>query len=198
MNRITTENLHEAFTGTILEPVIAMMLSGEFGAAPDETVKEKDRILGELTIFEKAIYTVANNIADTHNTAVKSMRKSDEHTFDEVLAKNHVETHELLKSLFWRSVKGRLAIGEGADITVREGYVVVETENNPLGGMLFEMLMSSMDLGMGTRTSSLRGFGMMGPLTGMMMEGMGSPHDCTNCPTAIYDGCPLPFKKPRE
>lgn len=116
------------FSESPLAMVVNVLLSNNF-AEINETVTENEKIIGEFTSLEKALYTAKNQIADSHNAAVEDAIKNGG-KFDKLTIEKNKVNFEAIDALFWASIQNR--IGEPAfkndGIGVRNGYKIVQTK----------------------------------------------------------------------
>lgn len=167
---------------TLLGQVNAILESGEFDK-PEEEIQEEETVLGEMTAYEKALFTAFNKSIDKHNELVDKVRAGEADEDD--LALTHY-TCDSLKSLFWTSIKHRLGkpATEPDGLGVRNGWEIVAMNGNGHGHGHG-----------GSRIIQVGGGGLLGALLGAgMPEGV---HDCESCPDHIYYPCSNPDKKPR-
>lgn len=57
---------------TPLGLVNEVLFKGKFAPAPKKPVAKDETVIGELTLFEKAIYTAVRIITDTNNTMIET------------------------------------------------------------------------------------------------------------------------------
>ncbi len=102
--------------------------SGNFSAdGIINSVKEGEKVLTELTDFEKACFTLANQIKDKANSKLKRVGllgvKKEE-------MKDCIEKVETATNLMWISIKERLGESLPESIEIREGWKIVETSED--------------------------------------------------------------------
>jgi len=127
---------------TPLALISGVLLKGEFAPAPDEPVAENEKIIGELTLFEKAVYTARDSIADTNNKLVESaMEQGHEPDMDKISLNKF--NHKTLNSVFWACVRNRLgkACNEQAGIGLRHGYKIVSYPDAKIGNPFLRILL---------------------------------------------------------
>jgi len=108
---------------TILGPVNAILEAGKFKSLEEE-MDEGDIVIGEMTLYEKAIFTASHKAIDKYNEAVVKVRAGEIEADELGLTKSTIDS---LLSLFWTSIKNRLgkpAMEPGA-IGVRKGWQIV-------------------------------------------------------------------------
>ncbi len=169
-------DFQKKFEGTWMERVIGFMISEDFLPAPDEQIAENEKIIHELNLFEKALFSTGNSLVDEFNACIKSLP-----TASNSLSQSQKEKAETLRAdcksmqdFLWKTVRGRLE-KDGHDIQsigIREEYQVVQIlqkqEKDPFGMFLEEVL----------GISVIRCF-----------------HNCDECDS--YEDCNLPIKKER-
>jgi len=166
--------------------VIGALRTGKFAPAPKELVGKREAVIGELTSFEKAVYTAGDSAHDS----IKAIAKANNRMVDETLEKEttidvakvkenktlvklYEKTFEALHALFWASIQQRLgAPAFSHDIGIRRGYKIVQIKSPSIIESLLE-LEENIEL--------------LSKLTS---------HNCDGCDT--YDECNLPIKKPRK
>ena len=148
-------------------------LSGEFAPAPKKPITDKEVILGELTAFEKAIYSARLEVVEQHNALLVDAKKNLElHDPPVIELFKLMKINKMLEMLFWMSIRKRLAASvsekELEDIGLRDEYKIVHFQKKS-GDVAFDFI--------GSLISALEG---------------NASHDCANCPA--YDECDLPIK----
>ena len=96
-------DLYQAQEETILKMVNDVLAKDEF-VLPDQETGENEKILGEMTTYEKAILSACAIIAEKHNAMIK---RSDARDHKEELLSNQVN-HEILNDLLWVTIRHRL------------------------------------------------------------------------------------------
>lgn len=130
---------------TPLADVILVMESGEFlSLPPEEAVKEGEVVIGELTVFEKALITVRGHLADKANLISETNNKMVTEACaagtnidkakvleNKTAHKNVSITIEAFDNLFLSSILSRLGkdVADGHDIGIRKGYLVVRSSH---------------------------------------------------------------------
>jgi hypothetical protein len=167
-------NLEAVLSETILASVIAALSTDQYASAPDKPVGRDDKVIGELTPFEKALFTVKGEIADSYNKLVEAIEKNGEKVDSTMVAKRRIskDTFEAIDSLFWASINSRLGekAYQGDSIAIRKGFQIVQRK----------------------QIDDFKNFLLSGLLKAIEDS---NPHDCETCPD--YDECDLPIKKPR-
>jgi hypothetical protein len=119
-------NLLEMFKETPIKLVLEALESDKNHPAISEPVGKDEIVIGELSDFEKAVWMARSTLCDKFNTLMKEARNGGKKV-DSFTAFMGKETHELLDSLLWNSIKTR--IGEptfqGDGIGIREGFKIV-------------------------------------------------------------------------
>jgi hypothetical protein len=130
----------EVFKGTPLEEVVAILELGEFSDGPTDEVAPNEEVIGELTSFEKALWSAAEKnekekrkIAVENNAMVNEAAKKGEEADDEVVANNKLAVsikerdEKILHDLLWASIEQRLeqAAKKHCNLGIRKGYKIV-------------------------------------------------------------------------
>lgn len=142
-----------------LSGLIQIMESGQFEPAPEQGVNDGENIVGELTLFEKALYTLRNRTGDRANELAREnndmvMSKNGEVDRDVVksnkLAHSAVSRmYKALDKLFWASINGRIpAAAESSAVGIRANYQIVAFESEDDGISLGDLLGSGSGRGM--------------------------------------------------
>lgn len=189
--KMTVRALIAAQAETHLSIVNQILLDGSvFAPAPEKPVGKKEKIIGELSLFEKAIYTAweeaektSKNIADTNNAAVnKALESGEIPNLEEVekskkLVAIKVDDFKVFGDLLWASI-GRRLQASNKFIGIRQNFQIVQISQISVG------------IGGGDLFSSL------GLISGLLGEILGGhDHDCGTC--LSYEECDLSIKKPR-
>ncbi len=136
-------DLKEMQAETILGPINEILESGKF-ENPEQETGEGDTVIGEMTDYEKAIWTVLSRTVGSFRKMVENLPDNPEEANDEDVEKTRrlKEKIEALKDFFWASLRHRLGevSYQGAGIGVRSDFQIVtmaETEEeNPLADIL--------------------------------------------------------------
>lgn len=165
--------------GSLIGLVNDVLLSGATDESESEPIQDGEKVIGELTPFESAIWIAYGQAVKKHN-AMGLLWKKGAKNVDSLLVSS--EECKALEKLFWSSLQVRLGVVafKGGGIGVRQGnQIVVMPRRNPVIDPLSLMLsMGGLGLGLGL--------------------GMGEDeheHDCATC--KVYDVCDLPIKKAR-
>jgi hypothetical protein len=121
----TEEQIFMDVTGTVLDPVARVLVAGEF-TGPDRPVGEGEKVIGEFTDFEKAVYTVYSTLWDECAAIAKS---GDADSNIELMEKpaQVVALRELLNA----SARRLGAVSwEGKGIAFCKGYKIVSVPNS--------------------------------------------------------------------
>ncbi len=135
MRKKGTIDLMVAQSGTILGIVNEFFISGDFISITGK-VTEGEKVVGELTDFEKALSSAVDRITDDYNKLVDrefgQERLSSENIKVVALAHRRVQNDRgLLNTILWDSIKRRLypSGNEELDvISLREGFKIVAVE----------------------------------------------------------------------
>lgn len=118
---------------TALYPVNQCILTGDFAPPPDEKIGENETVVGELTLYEKALYTAVTKLTQGVNGLID--RPGDSYALR--IAKGR-ENHAALEAILWASIKNRLDADALADghIGIRDNYVLVRYRvRAPIAGL---------------------------------------------------------------
>ena len=121
--------------GTPLAFVNECLREGEF-IPPTEPVAPGEKIIGELTIFEKAVYTASAMIADSNNAMLDKAKKDGKEP-DLLKVEQNRRNVQALTTLFWACVGNRFETV--VFIGVREGYKVVRLPQDDVNALLKEI-----------------------------------------------------------
>ncbi len=139
MPEYAAEDLLALQAGTLLALISEVLLKGEFVPAPEEPVADHEKVIGELTLFEKAIYTAKKSIVDDNNAMVREIESRGEEPDKLEVIKNKID-YKALNALFWACIKNRLGTVtlDPDAIGVWEGYKIVSFSlpDNPFLRML--------------------------------------------------------------
>ena len=136
--------------GTLVASILECLASGNYVASPEEPVVDGETIIGELTDLEKAIYSVRDQIADSHNEWARSVNGSIiPGTKEFMKLRANKERHEIVDRLLWLIIKDRLGdIARECDgIALRQGYKITTTGSDMMEALsslasLFESIQS--------------------------------------------------------
>ncbi len=120
--------MNEAYQGTLIEEIDAIVTSGNFSQTESAPPPEADDLLlGECTDLEKAVFTLflnkAKEIATIHQ-ALSELCKDGSQAAHE--RKNKLESQvNVLRRMFWQLIMDRLN-EPNAEMSIREGFRIVE------------------------------------------------------------------------
>ena len=182
-------SLKAAQSSTILDLANQIYMEKTFKfEMPNDPVSDGEKPIGQLTKYEIAIGSARMQIAETLDNMVKEKAhlESQENVIQMNLLKGQIEA---LRSLFWSSIRTRLAAEHSNicldSIGIREGGKIVilppEPEDDELG---IHIIAPGMVTGSG-----------LGSL-GAVLARFGMAHNCADCDK--YDECDLPIKTPRH
>ena len=175
-------NIREAQSETILGMVNDILATGEFAAPPEEPVAENEESFGEMTPYEKAIYSAKIMVADKTIAMIEGVAKNEIDKNQVLLNKSMCDA---LEGLLWTSIQYRLG-KESLDsygIGVRADWKIVSINKNA-----------------GKNT-----FDEVGELLKVLFSGAAADEDfddgfmsrlgekCAGC--GYYDRCDVPFKQ---
>jgi len=145
MVEYAAEELLALQVGTPLALINGVLLKGEFAPAPDEPVAENEKIIGELSLFEKAVYTARDSIADANNALVQNAMEKDE-KLDINKVRSNKTNHEALNSIFWACIRNRLGdvVYEQVGVGLRRDYKIVSYSDAKGGDSFLRMLLDGL------------------------------------------------------
>lgn len=119
---------------TPLASLIFHMKSGKFvDFIHEEVVGQDETVIGELTLFEKALFSAANEQADNLNKMAEAHNARASTMMKEEIKKNkdayciEYEMHESLMGTLWVSIRKRLPQAATTDsIGIRKGFLIVD------------------------------------------------------------------------
>ena len=117
----------KAVQGTLLEEVYEVLEKGVFAPAPNEPVKENEKVLLKgLRGFEKAILTVTVAIDDEYDSAVKKSKATGKPVDSKTEARLE-ESTKILIPFFWNCVRRRIKpeLEGSSALKIRAGYKIV-------------------------------------------------------------------------
>jgi hypothetical protein len=126
MGENTEKGMHDLFKAQAETPMVLAndsFLSGNFAAPPEQGISEGETVIGELTDFEKALYTAADIVGDAHDHLLKrakALGRLDTETQEAL--RQAKRSYDIMAYLLWASIEKRL--GSRA-LGIRAGYKVV-------------------------------------------------------------------------
>ncbi len=167
------KDLREAQKGTFLSKINEIFESGQWEGEPSEKTKEEEKVIGELTDYEKAIFSRKIQLIEE----LKKMKEEPVNIFEiqEIISKIEMIEGEIsiIDKIFWKSLRQRLS-SDFNTIGIRKGWQIIGKEKKESSDEL-DMVFSFL--------SKIR-------------EKFQAEHDCNNC--VDYDSCSSPYKKKRE
>jgi len=169
------KDLREAQKGTFFSKINEIFESGQWKGEPTEKIGEEEKVIGELTDYEKAILSRRNQL-------IEELKKIKEEPFSivkiqEIISK--IETIEgeisIVDKIFWKSLHQRLST-DFDTIGIRAGWKIV-------GKNTIE-----------NSDDDVHELGEIFSLISKIRENV--QHNCEKCP--VYDRCILPIKKKKE
>lgn len=110
----------------LLGPVWKCLITGEFTPAPKTEVGKNEKVIGKLSLLEKAVMTARNQ---TFNTYIKMVCEDLGKGSNPIFWKYGTleETFDALNTMFWTLIRVRLGEStyQGDGIGIRTGYQIV-------------------------------------------------------------------------
>lgn len=119
------QTILDSLKGSLLEEVLAITDDKLKVPLTNEVVRKKETVIGQLTAFEKACWTLYQEKRKRHDVLHEEMEndvRTDEHHLI------HFQ-YNTLKNLFWASIRSRIPDAAKADTSgFRAGDKIVATE----------------------------------------------------------------------
>ena len=174
------------FANTPLEKFINALISEQFTPPPNDPIKKNDEIIGELSDFEKALFTAMEQTAQEHNSWVMQNISRAEFTQQEKASSaNGQNNHRILEDLLWASIKqriGAVACQEEYSISIHENYKIILTPPPPKSNPSCSSFKDIMDAVTKGELDT----------PNVKIHIIGHSPDCADCPDR--QGCALPIK----
>ena len=122
------KTLTNLFAGTFLAEVMVLVESGRF-EEPPEPIEDGEKVIGEMTTFEKAIFTLRRQRGEKIKKELDACRNCTGKEHDECHVTKNVQVMKRgfddVSNLMWNLVQERLQ-EYGGTIALRKGYKIVK------------------------------------------------------------------------